>query len=191
MTKADLARLLKVTPATAGNLVLRGCPLGSEAEALAWHETYRMGVTKGPKPAAAPERNFDAGSLAPAEEGDLTLDEMLLRLQRAELRAGQEVENASPGADRQCALRAYNQAAKNRVEIEQEVIRLKRETRQLLTPEQCEEILSALRPVVSKMDTGPQSLAHRCNPSDPELAMNVLADYFEGLKAEFRKALGE
>jgi hypothetical protein len=61
----------------------------------------------------------------------------------------------------------------------------------LLTPEQCEEVLSALRPVVAKMDTGPQSLAFRCNPSDPELAMGVLSDYFESLKAEFRRALGE
>lgn len=189
MTKADLARLLKVTPTTAGNLVLRGCPLSNEAEVNAWYEIYRLGVTNGPKPPPLKPRQIDGEE--PTEPTNLTLDEMLLRLQTAEFRAGQEVENASPGADRQCALRAYNQAAKNRVEIEQEVIKLKRETRQLLSPEQCEEILAALRPVVAKMDTGPQSLAFKCNPSDPELAMNALADYFEGLKADFRKALGE
>ena len=189
LNKAQLARTLGVAQPTAGKYVLQGCPLTSEADAKAWHQARTLG---GGRSAAA--ASFADGPIpddTPAADTDLTLDEMLLRLQRAELRAGQEVENASPGADRQCALRAYNQAAKNRVEIEQDVIKLKRETRELLTPDQCEEILSALRPVVAKMDTGPQSLAFKCNPSDPELAMNALADYFEALKADFRKALGE
>ena len=181
--------MLGVSQARAGQLVDKGCPLTSEAEARAWDEARNKKGGRGV--AQAPERLRELVGDAPAGDTDLTLDEMLLRLQRAELRAGQEVENASPGADRQCALRAYNQAAKNRVEIEQDVIKLKRETRELLTPDQCEEILSALRPVVAKMDTGPQSLAFKCNPSDPELAMNALADYFEALKADFRKALGE
>ena len=189
LSKADIARALNVTPKTATNWVREGCPQSSEADVRAWLATKQGGSrTKLNAPGVAGD---DLDGDEPTEPTNLTLDEMLLRLQTAEFRAGQEVENASPGADRQCALRAYNQAAKNRVEIEQEVIKLKRETRQLLSPEQCEEILAALRPVVAKMDTGPQSLAFKCNPSDPELAMNALADYFEGLKADFRKALGE
>lgn len=159
--------------------------MDSEAEVVAWFEANVLSKKK------KVIELGDARENLALEEEELSLDEMLKRLRIAEAQAGREVEAAKPGADKQAALRAYNQAAKNRVEIEAEIIRVKREARELLTPEQCEEILGALRPVVAKMDTGAQSLAFKCNPSDPELAMTAIADYFEMLKADFRKAIGE
>lgn len=193
MTKAELSRLLKITPTSAGNLVLRGCPLTNEAEARAWYETYRIGVKKGPKPKAPPPpRTVSPSGVSSAAEDDLSLEGMLMRVQMAEVQAGIEVKEAAPGSDKQGALRAYAQAAKNRVETEKEILQIQLQRRELVTPEQAEERIStALRPVVSKLDTMAQTLAYRCNPSDPELAMRILEEFAELTKAEARNALIE
>lgn len=188
--KADLARLANVTPQTAARWVEDGCPLTNEADIEAWvssrtDKRTRVSTLRPEKAAseAPPPLNAPAGD-------NLSIDDMLARLQQAEARAGEEVENASPGADRQAALRAYNQAARNRVDIEQEVVRLKRERRELVTPEQSDEIINAaLRPIVAKLDTMSQSLGYKCNPSDPELAGAIIEEYTELIKAEASKHL--
>ncbi len=185
LTKAAAARVLDVTPQMVQIYCHRGMPLTSEAEVTTW---YEVNVASKKKKAVT---HSDARENLAMNDEDLSLDKMLERLRMAEAQAGREVEQAAPGADKQAALRAYNQAAKNRCEIEAEIIRVKREARELLTPDQCEEVLAKLRPVVAKMDTAAQSLGFKCNPSDPELAMGHISDYFEGLKAMFRDALGE
>ena len=195
LSQADLARLAGVSRNCAGVWVKQGCPLTSTADATAWVNSranpnglgapmVRIGAPPSYGPAGLPLPVPPPPSLgAPSES--LSIEDMLLRVQRAEAEAGAEVAAAAPGSfEKSKALKPYSEAATNRIKMEEAILAILQQRRELLTPAQSEEVVSAaIRPIVAKLDTLAASLAHKVNPSDPELAMGILDEWAEMVKA--------
>jgi hypothetical protein len=188
LNRKELAAAWRVSPQMAGRYIKRGCPLDSLENADRWRRTNTL--ARGHKTAPAevcmtPDRADELAEAMILESGQADRETLHANLRTLQLMVKQckaaiaaAIENGDTEAGRRWTVTLTNVLARSAV-IAKELQAVLREDGITIRFADAEAlfraILKEMRQVVMQATI---SLPQRLNPSDPELAREVMADWF-------------
>lgn len=193
--QADLMRAWGLSRGRISQMVKKGMPLTSLAEAEAWRVAHYGGSAARHKQGKGDKSNstqFGGRDLPPmpppVNSEDLKREDItgtLARLKRNEMLAWEALAEAVDASDENKTLlgqKKFTEASTLRVKLEKDVAALLlQEGETVLMAEAKEYFTQHITAVQMILKNMPVKLAARCNPSDPQLAKQALNEAIEAV----------
>jgi len=138
-----------------------------------------------PKPPAPPAATNGAARHDPTDAEDQTLESVYRRCQAAEMRAFDAMEatllpNSTTADQFKTYLAAHAQSVSARLRVERQIKDEALNSRTLIQyDEAIRQFMGVMGPLRTLIDGLPRVCGPRCNPSDPQLATQILAEWVE------------
>lgn len=198
--QVDLVKRWGCTAGAVSMMVRDGMPLTSVEAAESWRKAHRgWNGDKKSTPlfgsGTAADEAAQPGTTEQEPGGD-GLQDMLRRIRNAERDAHKRYEALAKqdgrGDEAGAALRAWERAAGMRMDLEGKIEQHLRECGQRLDKGQVEDMVGKVLGEIPKiMKRWPNTLAPRCNPSEPEVARLQLREAVEQFFSALGKVVGK
>lgn len=190
MTISELARGLGFSRQYVQRSVKDGCPVSDFESARLWFKAHRPNTKKEPK--SPIEEESSPGYQKNGNNGNGDLDSALRNSIHACSEAWRLLEEAFiEGKPTKISvwLNLHTKAVEARVKAEG-MIRSELERQKVLIPmtEAKTSVRRVVEIIVSRLSAMPQNIAPRCNPHNPEHAMEILQEECTGIIADAQKA---
>jgi hypothetical protein len=192
LTLAEIARDWDCTPQYVSDCVKKGCPKTDFESARLWRDAHTTRQSKkGPRPSAPAE---EPGSIHYEKNGDnAELFKVIENAAIAAENAWKLLEEAFiEGKPSKIGgwLNLHSKAIEARVKAES-MVRAELERQKVLIPivEAKTMIRRVCEIIVSRLGAMPQNIAPRCNPHNPEHAMQILQEECVSIIADAQKAV--
>lgn len=184
MTQKELAKELGVSLTSVCKWLKKGMPGDSVQAAQVWRASRTLRTpgcrSKQIAPRVEPEKIKDAPSL---DKIDTSMDAVIERAKLSEYMAGAALKDANEKGQMEIyklLTDNHARAVKARIDAETASIELKKASGELITLDEAVQRWGAMANSIRMLlDALPKSVGARCNPSDPELAIEALNDWVQ------------